>query len=177
MVLNLLVDIVFSLLDLIKGSFLLSIIVFALVLIGIFIQRKLIKKFKLSWIKSSLISTFIIVFIFVFAMYVFPLALGFSGTDPGILPQGFEMTATEYLFLIGMALFKVILLSFILTVFLLPLQFVGLFAMDFLKKKYSLPFIANVFFAVFCSTLVGSFIVIYLFPWIPTGIVYLLYFA
>lgn len=177
MVQNFLLDVVFSLVDLIKGSFLLSIIVFALVLIGIFIQRKLIKRFKLSWIKSSLISTFIIVLIFVFAMYVFPLAVGFSQHDPGILPEGFEMTAGEYLFLIGTALFKILSLSFILTVFLLPLQFVGLFAMDFLKKKYSLPFLANVFFAVFCSTLVGAFIVIYLFPWIPTGIVYLLYFA
>ncbi len=175
---NLLIDVIFSAFDFFRGAFLISFVVFFLFLIGYFFSKKFIEKFNLTWIQKSFISTFFVFVLLLLVFFVWPVIEAFLRVDVGIVPEVYKMTLPEFLYLFFSVLIKLIIVSLIFSIFVLPLIFVGAFAFDFFSKKFnSLNKFINFFFACFMATALGLFIVLFLIPWVVPGVFYLLYFA
>lgn len=175
---NILTDVIFSAFDFFKGAFLISVIVFFLFLIGYFFSKKFIEKFNLSWVQKSFVSSFFVFVLLLLVFFVWPVLEAFLTVDLGVIPEVYKMTLFEFFYLIFSLLIKLVIVSLIFSVFVLPLIFVGAFAFDFFSKKFnSLNKFINFFFACFAATALGLFIVLFLIPWVVPGVFYLLYFA
>jgi hypothetical protein len=177
MVLDIVANVFLSFLDLLKGSLLIAVIVFFFVLIARVLSKKLTERFKFSWIKSSIASTYAVLFVVLLVLYFFPMTVGFSEEDLGVVPKELQWNAFDFFYLIGGGLLRVALLSALFSVFLLPLEFVGVFLLEKVKEKWGFPELVNVFASTFGATLLGLFIILFVFPWMLTSIIYLIYFA
>jgi len=175
---NLLLDILVSVFDFIRGAFLLSIPVFILFLIGLFFSKKFLeKKFKLNWMQKTFASSFFVFVLILLVVFVWPALEAFLVVDLGVVPEPLRMTLGEFFYLVGSVLIKMLAVAFILSIFILPLAFVGAFAFDVLSKKFKWNKFINFFLSCFIATAIGYFIVLFLFPWIIAGVIYWVYFG
>lgn len=158
-----------------RGVFLVSIIVFLLSLIGVWLFKRIKKKYNFSWFKAVLLASFLEILVLTAVVYFFPAYLGYSQQTYGILPPELAPTLAETIISFLVLLLRVLIVSLILTIFLLPLEFIASLVFEKLSPK--LPQILRQFIAVFASTLVGGICIFLLFPWIIPGIVQLLFFA
>ncbi len=177
MVLNLLLDIVFSVFDFLRGAFLISILTFVLFLLGYFFSKKFLERFNLSWVKKAFISSFFVFVVLLLFVFVWPVIEAFLVVDLGVIPEEFRMTLAEFFYLVFSLLIKMLVVALIFSIFVLPLLFVGVFVFEFLSKKFFWNKFINFFLASFAVTAFGLFIVLFLIPWVIPGAVYLIYFA
>ncbi len=177
MVVDLLVNVLASAFDFLRGSFLLSIPIFFLFLIGYFFSKKILERFKLSWIKKTFISIFFVFVLLILIFYVFPVIDAALAVDLGVIPEAYIMTLPEFLS-VSLYLFgKMLISAFVFSIFVLPLAFVGAFAFEYLDKKFKWNQYIKFFLSCFSSTAVGLFIVLFLIPWVIPGAIYFLYFG
>jgi hypothetical protein len=109
--------------------------------------------------------------------FVFPVIEAFVSVDLGVIPEPYRMTLPEFLYLAFSLLIKLMLVSFVFSLFVLPLTFVGAFVFSLLSKKFLWNKFINFFLACFVSTALALFVVLFLFPWIIPGAIFLVYFA
>ena len=177
MVLELAFNLFFSAVDLLKMAFIVSVPAFCGVLLGKELKKAIEKKIKGSWLKSAFIVTYIFSFVIVFLLYVFPLISASSELSQRFVPEELNPTLTDSIIAVGWALIKILFAAFVIAIFLVLLEFVGLYVFEWLEKKYKLNYFAGLFVGVFAASLVALIIVLFLFPWTLTGLIYLIYFA
>ncbi len=169
--------ILFSILDLLKGSLIFSIPVFAFVFIAIFVQKALSKKYQWTWFKSSAITTYFFMFSLASVLYVLPIIDVFTTTQTvSVLPE-FAPTPLEIVLPIILQFVRLLVVALILSFILMPLEFVGLYLFEAISKKTKVSYSVRLFLAVFLSTLFTLAITIFLAPWIITGLIYLIFFG
>lgn len=188
-------DIVLSLLEI--AGFLLRALLFAApltVAVVVFSKlcKRLEKKFRLSWVKAALLSTFAAMALLMVLVYVLPYlgVLGFAKNDTisqslgewwydenGTLVSGASpdnpLLGALYASLV--TVLRLAFVSAVLALIILPLEIVCSMLFSRLAKKKS----ANIV-AFYVSTLAGLLIAsaaILLFPWIPAGLMYFVFFA
>ena len=164
-----------SVIDLLKITLIISIPVFLLVIAGIFLRKKIINRFKMSWIKASFIATYIMFLVLLFFVYFLPGALVFFGTDPNILPEEMRLTLMENTLVVLGMVFKMLLNALIFTVILTPLELIASGVAGKLEAKYKRHWLINTFAGVFAAVLAATTLVVFLFPWAPAGVYYLIY--
>jgi len=176
MVLDFALNIVLSLAYALFGTFIAAIPIFVLVLVGWAIYKFTAKpKHKTSWIARTMAITYIIVFcIIAFAYFAPLLSAGSSiGSEPSdIAPDLLTEILPEWAFYV----LRTLAVALALALILLPLEFFGAFINEMLIKKYALHRLLSAFIATFLST-AAAMAVILLFPGIPAGIIYMVYFA
>ncbi len=168
---------VLGLIDLIRLSLIVAIPVFLVVLVGQVLGKKVEKKFEQSWIVSAFITTFIVLLPIVFFAYLIPYAMGyFASPFVGMpLPEFMQLTVVDYAMMVILTIIKNVITAFIFAVLLMPLLFFASFVEEKLKKKTKLPPLANLFIAVFTTAFAAWIIILFIFPWIYTGIFELLW--
>ncbi len=171
---NLLSGIVF----LINGSLLIGIPVILVSLAG----KKLFERFSKthSWTVSVWSSTYIIVLGLLIVAYFFPFWLGFSEFAQGTLPDVLAPTLADQLLRYLFSILRLLALSAVFSVLILPIAFFGEALFDYLKNFIHAPL------SRFVAAVLGSFwlafiLVLFVLPAIGidliTGSIYLLYFA
>ncbi|MBN2067750.1 MAG: hypothetical protein JW744_04745 [Candidatus Diapherotrites archaeon] len=179
MALELVADILFALIDLVRMSLIVAIPGFLLVLAGQHLFKKLREKFKLNWIQAAGITTYAIVLAIVFIVYLYPFALSFmERAQTGSAPVPImELTLVDYGVMVFATIAKNLLTALVFTFLLLPLLFFASFASEKIRERHKMPEIANTFVAVFCTAFVSWAIVLFIFPWILNGVLYLLFWS
>ena len=179
MALDLLSNIAFSVASFLWLGFISSIPVFALVLIA-WLANKIIAKprKKYSWLARCFALSYIIILCIVAFAYFAPLISAGSqaaaiGSEPGdVAPNFLSETLPEWAFYI----IRAFVIAFALALLIMPLALIGEFANEAIEKKFRL----HKALCAYAATLLATFVavaVIMLFPGIPAGIIYLVYFA
>jgi len=175
---NVLVDVLLSVFDFFRGAFFLSVLVFVLFLVAYFFSKEVLeKKFNFSWMQKAFFSSFFVFVLLLLVVFVWPVIDAFLSVDVGVLPDPLKMTLSEFFYLAAYLLIKLVVLSLVFSVFVLPLAFVGAFAFDFFSEKFKWNKFINFFLAVFVATSLALFVVLFLMPWIVSGALYLVYFS
>jgi hypothetical protein len=156
------------------------------------LEARLEKKFKLSWLKASWLSTFIAMFILLIFIYLLPFlqVLDFAKNDslPAEIKTQFDevngvfveqptgsIPALDALISAVITIARLLLVAAVLALILLPLEFIGSAVFSRLERKKS----ANIpaFYIASFAGLLIAMIVIMVFSWIPAGIIYFIYFS
>ncbi len=165
-----------GIMDLLRIALIISIPLFLASIPALLFKNWLAKKFSLSWIQSALITTYLAVTIILIFLYLFPYYLGFSESilAKQIPPSMLAITPADIAVAIFLTILKILVNALILTIILLPLEFFAEFASDKLKEK-KFPQLAKNFVIAYCTGLLATIIILFVFPWIISGIVFLLY--
>jgi hypothetical protein len=166
----------FSLFDLLRGAFFLAIPVFLVVFLSSFLHSWLAKKYNFSWLKSTMVTSYLTIFILIMVLYSVPAFLGFQESDQGTIPLSFQLSTIDWLVFIALIVLRNAAISLLFTLFILPLEFLSSMVFDYLKEKTKINKWLGVFAAVFSACLAASIILLFLFPWVIGGIVYLTFY-
>jgi len=174
------VSLLIAFVSLLKGSFLISIIGFFLFFIALFLFNEIKSKFKLTWIKSCCLSIFLLSFIFLLVIYfvpafVFPKIISVPFNDADLALNSFELIASYFAVIV-----KLIISAAIFTVLLTALTLIGNIIHDILfssKKSKKLSKWIRYYIVILVECIIVSFILLFVFPWLLQGLIYLIYFA
>ena len=176
MALDILINLVTSLIELVRLSLILSIPVFFIALFIGFVTSKITAKFGMSFAKASFISTYLTVLLLIIVLYFYPLYTGYSEAKGNeVKPPQFELTFSDILQAIPAFVIKFLWNAFVFTMLALPIEFAALFIFDWVKNKYSLPKLANLYIASFAASIATILILLFVFPFILAGLINLLY--
>lgn len=180
MVLDLLSNIAFSVAGLVWLGLIASLPVFALVLIAWLLHRITTKpRKKYSWLARCFALSYIIILCIVAFAYFAPLISAGSQAASSIGSEPSEVAdnlLTETLPGWGFYVFRTFLIAFALALLIMPLALAGQFANEAIAKKFGIHRALCAYAATLLATL-AAVAVIMLFPGIPAGIIYLVYFA
>jgi len=170
------IDLLFTVIDLLKGSLFVSIPVFVLVLIGAFLHKKMTKKFKLSWFNTAAIITLLFALVIVSIAFFYPLFYSSQAVSYGPLPIDPDPDAdfNANLEFASIAFYRISVVSVALAAMALPFVLMGSLSKDWLKKKKFNNYLC-IFASVYLWSMIASILFIFLFGWILQGIIYLLY--
>ena len=111
---------------------------FPAVLIGERLHNKISKRFSLSWIKATLLSTYLIVTLLIIFLYLVPLYYGWiespltgEALPPELQPGLFDLAS---LFLLSAV--KILLAALVYTILLLPFMFFATYVLEKLKDYF-----------------------------------------
>ncbi len=180
MVLDLLSNIAFSVAGFLWLGFVASLPVFALVLAA-WLLHKLTSgpKKKYSWLARCFVLSYVIILCIVAFAYFAPLisagsqAASAIGSEPSDVADNF---LTETLPELGFYVLRALAIAFALALLIMPLALLGEFANESIAKKFKIHGALGAYIATLIATLAAT-AVIMLFPGIPAGIIYLVYFA
>jgi hypothetical protein len=176
MAINFVLMVFFSLIDLIKGTILNFLVPFVFVLIGIFLKRKIGKKFNLNWIFSSLISVYVLIsFILLFAYFV-PLFFSFSETLIGLPPAGLGVTELDFFLSLVFHFFRLLLVGVIFSFIVIPFIFLGSIVFELIEKKFKMHYLINLVLSVFVCLFVFFALWGFAFQGLERGVIYFIYF-
>ena len=171
-------NLVFSLIDLLKGSIVVAVPLIIFLLIGKWLGKKVAAKTKRSWTVNAMITTFIISWSVVLLMYFAPYIFALQELSIGEVPSFFSPAPASLLLSFVYGLVKVSLVSALLSILLLPLELIGLFVFESISKrfpKYSET--ARLAATAYVMAVFSSLVIIFIVPEAIAGFFYLLYFG
>lgn len=141
------------------------------------LHKRLSKRFSLSWAKSALISTYLTVTLLIMVLYSLPLYIGWaeSPLTGQSMPPELQPVALDYLMFAVFFVLKIITTGLIFSILLLPLIFFSVYALEKAREKEKLPELANKFVAVFATNVLAWLVLLFVFPWVFGGLLYLLF--
>ncbi|AJF60211.1 MAG: hypothetical protein J4224_01585 [Candidatus Diapherotrites archaeon] len=167
---------VFSLIDLLKGSFISSVPVFIFVFFASKVRRAIAGKYKWSWFKSGFITTYLLIFSLILVLYLQP-ALPLLQSDPfGETPVEFQTPVLELLLIALIQLVRLLVVALVLSFIVLPLEFIGLFLHEKIKKSFKFHWALKLYLTVFIVTLLASIFVLFFAQWIISGTLAFIYY-
>ncbi|MFH1587108.1 MAG: hypothetical protein ABID38_04585 [Candidatus Diapherotrites archaeon] len=177
MVLDIIIKIIFSIVDLLKGTIIFTIPIFVLVLISIYVRKRIAEKFKLNWFLSAAVITYILLFIITFVFYFLPFVSSLWETQIGTIPEAFANSFLEMAVSTLFVLIRHILVVAVLTILVLPLEFVGVFLLEKFEENWPKGGYLNVLIATFLMVLITAVIVLFIIPWSWVGVFFLIFFS
>jgi hypothetical protein len=173
---NFFLQLFYSALDFLWGSFVVSLVVFLFALLALIVRRKIAKRFNLSWVKSTVIVLFVLLFCTVFSVYFFPWSQTLNVPRQSV-PQEFEDSLQSQVGFLFVVLLRLLIVSFVLTLLVFPSVLVGSFLLEWFSTKTRLPFVARFFAATFISTALVSYVLLFLAPFILPGVLFMIFFG
>lgn len=169
-------SILFGIIDLLFIALKLAIPVFLVSLAALWLKKKLSERYSLSWIKSALITTYLVIFVLLVILHLYTWFSGYFESSVAMqeVPGIFAITPAEILTGILFMAIKIFLTAIILTILLLPLEFFAEFVSEKIKEK-KMPSLLQTFIASYCTCLLTAIIVLFVFPWIIPGVFFLIY--
>lgn len=170
------VSIALGILELFRIAIIITIPVFLIAIAALFLRKTLSERFKLNWVKGTLLANYIVIAIIIAIAYILPYSLGFaeSGLAKIEMPSVLAITPAEILLVTVLSIIKILISTLIITVLVLPLEFFGSFMLEKLKER-QLPELAKLFITAFATCLLATIIILFVFPWIINGIIFLVY--
>ncbi|MBN1940862.1 MAG: hypothetical protein JW772_01635 [Candidatus Diapherotrites archaeon] len=167
---------VLNIADLLVLTLMIAIPVFIVALVALFLRERISKKFEMSWIKSTLITTYVFVLLISALAYVSPYYSAFSESEIASQEQPVVLATTpaDVAVAFFLTVLRILVVALLFTLLLLPLQFFATFLMDKLaEKKFPKP--AKVFAATYFTCLLALIIMFFVFPWIIPGLMFLFF--
>jgi predicted PurR-regulated permease PerM len=168
------IDIAFSVIDLLRGAFMLSIPLFVAALLGSLLHKKISKKFKRSWFASAVIVCLVFSLAAVSLAYFYPLAYGFGAESLGEKPQELQPDASDWAALAVTSIFRVSTAGIFLAAVSLFFVMLGSFPKEWLEKKKFNKYIC-LYASVYACTFFASFLFLFAFGNVLQGMLYFLY--
>ena len=176
MLIGIIENIIFSIIDLLKGSINITIPLFFILLVAQFLRKKIEAETKKSWLITAFVTTVLISFILLLIAYNLPF-LFLSTASAGEVPS---MFASDFFVLAGVFLASVIKVFFVSIVFslvLMPFEFMGVFFHSVICEKLAkYPNWLKLLVTSYVSTVFASAVILFLVPEAITGFLYFLYF-
>jgi hypothetical protein len=163
-----------ALIELVKGGFILAILLFLLVLVGAFVRLKLEEKFMFSWIITAIITIFAFSFMLLTIAVAYPLVLARMEAETGYIPAYFQPTLGERAFAVLMFVSHLLVSSAVLTALVLPFVVAGALLEERIRNRFELPRIVSMFVTTWLVCMILAALVLYGFRWVLLGIIYLL---
>lgn len=179
MPLELSINLLTSIAELLRLSFLLSIPMFFGALTIKHLASFLQNRFSFSFFQSTVLSTYVTVLVLIIVLYFYPFYFGFqesSYSNPSIPPQ-FAFTTADYVAALPQLAAKFFWNAAVFALLLLPLEFLASYAFDSLKKKEKLPKLLNIYLSIYVASIVTVLLLLFVFPFALTGLIYFLYFT
>ncbi len=177
MPLDLLAEIAFALLGLVRLGLIVAVPVFLLVLPAQKLNAFLRKKFRLSWILAAFSTAFVVLTPLVFVLYLAPYFTGFLAADLGFVPEMFQLTGLDLAMAIILTIVKNLLSALFFSILLMPLLFFASFAEEKLKEKLKMPALAYTFVTVFLTSVLAWLILLFALPWLGAAIIWKLFWS
>ncbi len=177
MVLDLIIKIIFSIVDLLKGTIIFTVPTFVLVLVSSYVRKRIAERFKLNWFLSAAVITYILLFTIILVFYFLPFASSLLETQIGTIPQPFADSFLEMAASTLFVLIRTILVVAVLTLLVLPLEFVGVFLFEKFEEKWPKKGYLNVLLTTFLMVLITAVIVLFIIPWSWIGVFFLIFFS
>ncbi|PIN84969.1 MAG: hypothetical protein COV47_04610 [Candidatus Diapherotrites archaeon CG11_big_fil_rev_8_21_14_0_20_37_9] len=171
-------NIILSLFDLLKGSFVVFVVVFFIVLVAQKLRKKIAEETNWSWFISAFATTIIVVFILTLIVYFLPFLSASQQLSINQVPEEFSPNIGNFLesFLLG--ILKSFIVTAVLSVFLMAFEFIGLFLFQFFSSKLEKqPNWLKLGLAVYSTVVLTSAIILFLVPEVILGLFYFLYFG
>lgn len=167
-------NLIFSLWDLLKGAFILSVIFFLLLILGSRIHRIFAKKTGFSWIVSVAIVSFIFSFVFFAFVYFVPFLLAIPRESLGVKPPELSLGFFDFLRIFAFGTAKVLLVSAFFSLFSIPFIILGSFVFKYLLSR---KFNRNVclFVSTYICCVIAFAMFIFFFKWVFVGVIFFLY--
>ena len=173
---NFFIELALSMLDFLRGAFIYSIPVFLFTMVAVVARRLAAKRFKMSWITSTMLVTFFMTLSLVTALYLSPIIQAFQ--EPSYtLPPELESPLSEKAYSVALQAIRLVAVSVVLSLLLLPLELAGSFVFEWLSKKTGWTFIVRLYAAVFVATLLAAYFAFFVFPFAISGIVYMIFYG
>lgn len=171
-------NLLFSLLGLLKGSLVVFIPVFILVLTGKALRKKIQSKTKWKWFPSALASTFILVWMLILIAYFVPFLEGLSEQSLGEIPASFAPPPAAILYSYVYGLARVTISAAVVCLILMPLEFAGLFVFESLSKRFpKSPEWIRLLATSYIAALFSSAVFLFIIPEAVTGLLFFIYFG
>jgi len=165
-----------ALIDLIKALFLFIVPTIIFSSLGVLIKRTIQKKFSLDFLKSVLIASFLVFFFLLLFLYFTPWLRGLASENIGIRPEFAKATPFEAFRFFVLSILRILVVSIVLTLFVLPFIFIGALIMDSLKNKIK-NYLINFGLANIIVLLLFLVVWLYFMPWLLIAFLYMIYFA
>ena len=143
---NVFLNIIFSLLDLLKGGFVFSLVLFPLVFVGSYLREKVFEK-RFSWMTSCLLSSFALAFAIFLLAYFSPYVSAIPKESLGIKPPELDVGFFGVVKLIAFGLFKILIVSLFFAFASVPFIVLGAIVVEYLTKHKF-----NKYFSLFIAT-------------------------
>ncbi|MFH1224836.1 MAG: hypothetical protein V1676_03455 [Candidatus Diapherotrites archaeon] len=167
-----------SLFTLAKGGVICSILVFILVAPAMPVRSAIARHYKFGWLKSSAITSYLFVLVLVSAAYFYPLLAAMGEGAQTAYPDGLAPAPVENAAAFALSLIRVAAVAFVITLIIMPLVVLGAVLFDALsKRRKKANRHALVYVSVLAVTLASCAAVIFLLPWVPLGVLYLIFYA
>lgn len=168
----------FSLIDLLRGTLLLSVPVFIIVAPACFLRKRLARKYRLDWLKSTFATSYLLVLLLIFVLYFSPIAGSWGHETMGIYPPAFAPAAWEGLAAAALLFLRLVFVALVFEIMLLPMEFFGALLFDWLGKRYAkLNYYIRLYAVVFAGTLISAFLVLFAMKWLPAAVLYMVFYA
>ncbi|MBU0662602.1 MAG: hypothetical protein ABH854_04125 [Candidatus Diapherotrites archaeon] len=178
MPLNFLMDILLSVISLLWGSILVSIPAFILVAIASFARRKIATRYKLGWLKSGAIASYILVLLLIFVLYYSPLLLSLGQETAYAYPAELAPSAAESLSALALGVLRLFFIAVVLTTIIIPLEILGAIIFDALAARFpKLNHWALTYAATLAVTFIAAVLLIFIVPWAFAGILYFIFYG
>ena len=169
-------NVIFSIIDLLKGAISITVPIFFILLVAQFLRKKIQEETKKSWLITAFLTTVLVSFTILLVVYNLPF-LFLSTSSVGEVPS---MFASDFFVLVGVFLsgvIKVFLVSIVLSFVLLPFEFIGVFFHSVICEKFAkYPNWLKLLATSYVSTVFASAVILFIFPEAITGFLYFLYF-
>ncbi|HLC92705.1 MAG TPA: hypothetical protein VJH23_03285 [archaeon] len=168
----------FSLLDLLKGSIVIAIPLFILIVIGKWLRERIQAKTKWTWLFSALAATFALVWTGILLLYFLPFLLALNESGIGEIPAMFAPSAGDVLASYIFGLVKVSVSAAVVSLVLMPFELIGAFIFEWvMKKRRKANKLVNLFIASYIASVISAAIVLFIIPEAVTGILFFIYFG
>ncbi|MDD3159821.1 MAG: hypothetical protein PHQ98_02545 [Candidatus ainarchaeum sp.] len=168
-------DLIIGLIDFFKFVIPLAVLFLIVYSILEFFQKKLNSKYNLSFIKSFFIINSIFIFIAILAFYLYFILIGYLLVDSSAVNPDLAYTLVENIFMVLSGVFRILLISIILSLVFLSIELFYSVVFDVLKKNISNELIRK-FISSIITIAIFMLIFVFFFSWVPIGIfVYVFY--
>ncbi|HIH16758.1 MAG TPA: hypothetical protein HA252_05105 [Candidatus Diapherotrites archaeon] len=163
--------------DLLRLSALTVLPAFVLALLTNALRKRLAAGFQWTWLKSALVALFLVAFALINLVY-WPDWLSTLGKATyGEIPPEFRPTLPETVFGYVMVEARLLFVALVLALLALPLAFTALYWKEHCQRKWGLRGWLSTLAGLYCTLFLAWAVVLLVFPWSITGILYLVYFG
>ncbi len=171
---------VFSVLDLLKGSFIAAVPIFVIILAARWLLGKIQKKTKWNWLFCAFAATYAVLWVMLLFVYFIPFLLGLnqSISVQGEIPSVFAPPSGSYLMSFLYGLFKVTIAAAVISLLLLPLELIGSFIFEWVNKRLPKAHpLLGLFITTYLASIVGVAILLFIIPEAVTGVLFFIYYG
>lgn len=171
-------NLLFSAVDLLRGSLYIVPPLFVLVAAGRWLNSKIRASTKWSWVSTAFLSTFTVMLLAVLFAYFLPILDALQTQSIGEVPEPFAPSLGTMLASFAFGLVKAVAAALVISVLLMPLEFVGLSIFEAISRRLpKMHPLVSLALTCYIAAIVSAAVILFIVPEAITGMLYFIYFG